>query len=117
MDIRPATREDIEAYSDMPNKPTMRAWAGEEDGKVIAIGGYAVSKGRWFGFVDLEEEARKHKFAIARGAKMVLNEARKQGIKFIYAEASPDEPTAVRWLTSLGFELDPRSLYLYRWRA
>jgi hypothetical protein len=115
--VRPATREDIEAFSDMPDKPTLRAWAGEIDGRIVALGGFAFSGGRWFAFCDLTEEARKHKFTIARTAHMVLSEARKQGIKFIYAEADPEEPGAVRWMASLGFTIDPRTVYLYRWRA
>lgn len=117
MKVRPATRDDIEAFSDLPDKPTLRAWAGEVDGKIVALGGFAFSHGRWFGFVDLTDEARKHKFTIARAAKMVLSEAKRQGIKFIYAEADPNEPGARRWLASLGFTVDPRTLYLYRWRA
>lgn len=117
MIVRPASREDIEAFSDMPQKPTLRAWAGEIDGRIVALGGFAFTNGRWLGFCDLTEEARKHKFAIARTAKRVLAEARKQGIRFVYAEADPTEPGARRWLASLGFTIDPRSKHLYRWKA
>ena len=115
--IRPATREDLEAFSDMPNKPSIRAWVGELDGRIIGIGGLALAKGRWFGFCDLTEEARSYKMTIMRTAKRVLAEARRDGIRFIYAEASPHEPRAVAWLTSLGFSLDPRSEHFYRWSA
>jgi hypothetical protein len=117
MIVRPATREDIDAFSDMANKPTLKAWVGELDGRIIALGGFAFSKGRWFGFCDLEEDARRFKMTIGRAAKMILNEAKKQGIRFIYAEADPQEPGAIRWMTSLGFTVDPRTAYLYRWRA
>lgn len=117
MRVRPATRQDIEAFSDVPGKPTMRAWAGEIDGRVVALGGFAFSNGRWFGFCDLTEEAREHRFTIARAAKQAFEEARRQGIRFIYAEADTKEPGSVKWLTSLGFELDPRTEYLYCWRA
>ena len=113
--VRPATREDIEAFSDLRNKPTLRAWVGEIDGRIIAIGGLAFSKGRWFGFCDLSDEARQYKMTIARTAKMVLDEARRQGIRFVYAEAGQNERGASRWLISLGFIIDPRSGYLYRW--
>lgn len=117
MKVRPATREDIEAFSDIPNKPTLKAWVGEVDGEIVALGGFAFSKGRWFGFCDLKDEARRYKMTIARAAKMIIAEAKKQGIRFIYAEADKDEPSAVRWLTSLGFAVDPRTAFLYRWRA
>ena len=115
--IRPSTKDDIETFSDMADKPTIRAWVGELDGRIIGIGGFAFSHGRWIAFCDLTDEAKKHKMAIMRAGKMALNEARKQGIKFIYAEADLKQTGSIRWLKSLGFELDPRTAYLYRWRS
>jgi N-acetylglutamate synthase-like GNAT family acetyltransferase len=115
--VRKATREDIEAFSPMRNKPTLLALAGELDGKIIALGGAAFSQARWYAFCDLTEEARKHKMHIARSAKRFLADARGLGIKYVYAERDPMEPTAERWLASLGFEIDPRTAYLYRWSA
>ena len=115
--IRPATREDIEAFSDLPNKPTMRAWVAELDGRIVGLGGIALSKGRWFAFVDLKDEARPFKVTIARSALRFLDEARRDGIRFIYAEVSRHEPRALPWLLSLGFEFDQRSQHFYRWSA
>ena len=115
--IRKASREDIEAFSPMRNKPTINAWCAEIDGRIIALGGCALVKGRWFAFCDLTEEARQYKMHIARTARRFLMEAKRQGIRFIYAEANLAEPGAERWLTSLGFTIDPRTAYLYRWRA
>ena len=116
MHVRPATRADIEAFSDMPNKPTILAWAGEVDGEIIALGGIAFSNGRWFGFCDLKDEARKYKMTIMRTTKGVFEEARRQGIRYVYAEADSNEPKAERWLASLGFELNPKTS-VYRWSA
>ena len=115
--VRPATRADIEAFSDLRGKPTLKAWVGELDGEILGIGGLAYAKGRWFAFCDLKPEAREYKMTLARTAKMVLREARQQGIRFVYAEADLNERASVRWLTSLGFRLDPRTAYLYRWSA
>ena len=115
--VRSATKADIEAFSGMADKPTLKAMVGEIDGRIIGIGGVALAKGRWFGFVDLTEEARPYKMHIMRAAKRVLAEAKREGIRFIYAEASPHEPGAIRWLTSLGFKIDPRSQLFYRWSA
>ena len=115
--IRPATRDDIEAFSDIPNKPSMRAWVGEVDGRIVGLAGFVFSQGRWLGFCDLTEEARKYKMTLARAAKRVIAQARMDGIRFIYTESDPTEPTSVRWLTSLGFTVDPRTAYLYRWKA
>lgn len=115
--VRIATREDIEAFSPMRNKPSLKALCLEVDGKIIALGGYAFVKGRYFGFCDLHDEARQYKMHIARAAKRFLKAARDEGIKFIYAEADPEEPGAVRWLTSLGFAVDPRTAHLFRWKG
>jgi N-acetylglutamate synthase-like GNAT family acetyltransferase len=114
--IRPATKEDIESFADLPVSPSMKAWAAEIDGRVAGLAGFAFAKGRWIAFCDLTQEARAHKTAIGRATVRAFREARAQGIKFIYAQLDEDEPTAHRWLTSLGFELDPRSAYLYRWK-
>lgn len=85
------------------------------DGKIVLMGGLGFTQGRWFAFCDITDEARKHKVAVARAAIRIFERARSLGIRFIYAKADPDEPTAVRWLTSLGFRPDPRSAELYRW--
>lgn len=115
--VRPATKSDIEAFSSMANKPTVRAIVGEIDGKIIGLGGLALIKGRWFAFCDLTEEARAYKMTIARAAIRLMASARRDGIKFIYAEAAPDEPRALAWFASLGFTRDPRSDHFYRWCA
>lgn len=114
--VRRATREDIEAFSSMRDWPTVLAWCGELDGRIIALGGFALFAGRWFAFADLTEEARRYKMHIMRTAKRIMADAQARGIKFVYTESQLNEPTSKRWLTSLGFELDPRSQYLYRWR-
>ena len=117
MRVRLATKEDIEAFSDLPSNPTVKAWVGEVDGRIIALAGFAFLKGRWFGFCDLLDEARQYKMTIARAAIKALDAAKRDGVRFVYAEANRDEPGAIRWLTSLGFTVDPRTAYLYRWRA
>lgn len=115
MQVRRATRADIEAFSSVPHKPTMMAWAGEVGDKIVALGGLAFSNGRWVAFCDLDPEARKYKMTIARTAKRVFEEAERLGIRFIYADMDVSEPTAERWLESLGFRPDPRAPQLYRW--
>lgn len=117
MHVRAATATDIAAFSDMTGKPTLKAWVGEVDGQIVGLAGFAFSHGRWYAFCDLREAARAHKVAIVRAGLMILAEARRMGIRYLYAEADPKEPGAVRWLTSLGFALDPRTTYLYRWSA
>ena len=114
--VRPATREDIAAFSDMADKPTVKAWVGEIDGKIVGMGGLALIGGRWFAFLDLTDEARSSKITLMRTAKRVMAEARRMGLRYVYAQVSTHEANAAAWLRSLGFELDPRSEVLYRWQ-
>lgn len=89
----------------------------EQDGRIIGLGGLALAKGRWIAFVDLSEDARRYKMHIMKAAYRFLNDARRDGIRFIYAAADPCERQSVRWLTKLGFRLDPKSGTLYRWEG
>lgn len=114
--IRPAVAEDMEHFKSFTNKPTMLAWVGEENDEIVGIGGVARVKGRWIAFCDFTEKARKHKTKIVRTARMVMNEVAMRGIRYVYAEADLSEPCAVKWMKSLGFTLDPRTQYLYRWK-
>ena len=116
--VRPATREDIDAFSGITEgMPTTKAFVAELDGRIIALWGIALTHGRWFAFCDLTEEARPYKMTMMRAGKRLIAEARRVGIKYIYAEASPVETGAVAWMHSLGFVLDPRSEHFYRWSA
>lgn len=116
--IRPASKVDIDAFSALPNKPTTKALVGEVDGTIIGLGGLALRKGRYFAFCDISsQDAAPYRLHIARAAIRFLAEARAQGIRYIYATASLDEPLAPKWLARLGFRPDPRHPHLYRWSA
>lgn len=115
--VRPATRQDVEAFAGKPNAQTVRAFVGDLDGKIIAIGGVAVVKGRHYAFLDLDEEARGYKMHIMRTALRMMQDASKRGVRFIFAEADQCEPKSDAWLKRLGFETDPRAQNLYRWKA
>lgn len=113
--IRRASREDIEKFSDMTGKPTLKAWVGELNDEIIALGGFAIYRGRWVMFLDLSPQARQFKFALVRFARHLMTEAKAEGVKFIRAEADVSEPMSRKWLCSLGFEPEPNS-NLYIWR-
>lgn len=114
--IRRATAEDIAAFSNATDVPTTIVWAGELDGEIIGLGGFARNKGRWIAFLDISEKARPYKMTLARAGIRSMQEARKLGFRFVYAAKDEHEPTADRWLRSLGFEIDPKSNSLFRWR-
>jgi hypothetical protein len=100
----------------MANKPTIKAWCGDLDGRIIALGGFARIKSRWFAFLDLTDDARLYKMTLMRTAKRMMADAEKMGLRFVYAEADPREPRATMWMESLGFVIDPRTNSLYRWK-
>ena len=114
--IEPATVEDIGKFSMGQGWPTLRAWVGKEGDEPIALFGFARgSDARWYAFFDITDKARPYKKTIVRTGKMLMDEARKMGLRYVYAEPDQDEALAVRWLRSLGFEIDPRSGVLMRW--
>lgn len=114
--VRKATRADIETFAGRRNNETIRAFVGDLDGKIIGIGGLAVVKGRYYAFCDLEPEMRSYKMHIMRTAMKVFANARRAGVRFVFAEADTKEPKSVAWLTRLGFEPDSRAEHLYKLR-
>ena len=114
--LRRATTADIAARPSKSETPTMKAWVGEIDGRIVGFGGFARINSRWMAFCELSDEARKHKRAIVRAGRQVIDEARRGGHTFIYAKADEDEPMAKRWLASLGFQPDTKT-GLFRWQA
>lgn len=115
--IEPATVDDIGKFSMGQGWPTLRAWVGKEGDEPIALFGLARgADARWYAFFDITDKARAHKKTIVRTGKMLMDEARKMGLQYVYAQADKNEPMAVRWMQSLGFELDPRSQILMRWK-
>jgi RimJ/RimL family protein N-acetyltransferase len=120
--VRPATREDIAAFSPLEGKPTLKAWLAEIDDEAVALGGLALVKGRWIGFLDITERGRDClkrnlgvRVAMIRAVFMVLSEAKKQGVRYIYAQADTNFPKAAELLEKFGFSLDPRSQFFHRW--
>jgi hypothetical protein len=121
--VREATREDIATFARGLKAPTLRGWVGEIDGKAVALGGLANMGGRWIAFLDVTDEGRdllkahmSVRKALIRTARMVMDEARKQGIRFCYSEAEMRFPLADKMLERIGFQPDPRAPDLYRWK-
>ena len=120
--VRPATAEDIARFAERANTPTLKGWVAEVEGEAVALGGLAMVKGRWFAFLDITEHGRgllkKNVYvraAMVRGAVTALREAKRMGLRFVYAEADARLPNAEELLSRLGFDLDPRTDHLYRW--
>lgn len=118
-----ATREDIDEYLGERGEkmPSMVAWVGKlpsKDNKIIGMGGYYRQESRWMGFMDMEREVVRYPSELTYWSMKALQHAKKSGIRFIYAEANTkDYPNATKFLQRLGFRLDPRTLWFFRWRA
>ena len=112
--IRRATREDVEAFGELPHSPTIKAWVGDVDGRIVGIGGFYFYKGRWVGFCDLTEEASRYKVSFIRAARLAMDDMKRAGHKFIYAEVDPDYPMAPKWVGRLGFQKTKSGIW--RWR-
>lgn len=115
--MRPTTRADVEAYSPLETNPSIKARTFLIDDEIVGMGGVARIQGRWLAFFSLTDKLRPHKVTIARAAIRFFEQMRQEGVKFIYAEKDQTEPTSDRWIKSLGFEIDPKTNYFYRWRA
>ncbi len=116
MKHRLATQEDLDKFFHLEKLPTMKAWVGEVDGEPLVLAGVARILGKWFVFCDIKEEARKHKYGIARNGFRLMEELKKMGIKTAYLHVDRTEPTAIAWASTLGFEPDQNTEY-YKWRA
>lgn len=126
-----ATRQDIEAFfkdkgpeGDRLLLPTMRAWIFEIGDYRVAIGGFALIKGRWFGFMDITEKGREYlakniyvKLALLKGLRYIVSIAKTMGIKFLYVDADTRYPKAEELLRCVGFVDDPRTPHILRWSA
>lgn len=129
--FRPATAEDIAIAvarhgGDMAENPstvpTIIAWVGEvatdQGPQAVGIGGFAVVNGHYRAFVDITPEGRAYKKDIVRAGRFAMGEARRLGLRHVYAEADESVAAgAVRWLQRLGFKPDERSAgRFWRWQ-
>jgi hypothetical protein len=114
--VRRATPAELAALVPGDGRPTAKAWVGALDGRIVGFGGLAFRQGRWIAFCELSEEARPYKRAIVRAGRAVIDEVRRAGHRFVYAQVDGSEPMARRWLESLGFQPDSKTR-LYRWQA
>lgn len=93
--------------------PSFKAIVGILDGEPIGVGGIAYAGGLCIAFCDLKPIAKRYRIALHRAACAILVEEKRRSA-VIFAEANSDEPTAVRWLTRLGFEHVHGNLWQWR---
>lgn len=107
--VRQATVTDVKAYRDRRGvddaTPTCRAWVGEVDGEMVAIGGFALVGSRWLGFFDILDDGIRetHKAHIGLTAARIMRDEALPAR--VYANLDPAERGARRWLERLGFKV------------
>jgi RimJ/RimL family protein N-acetyltransferase len=105
VEIRPATRADIDAMIDEPLPWRVRAWAVEHDGKLLGIGGFAYQPNDTIAaFVLKKPGAEKYAVSLHRAGLMAMREAKRLGYRRIVALAEQTNEAAERWLERLGFK-------------
>ena len=121
--IREANSQDITTFAGEMKAPTLRGWVGEIDGNTVALGGLAFQNARWVAFLNVTPEGRQLlqtsmqvRKALIQTARMVMNEARKQGVRFVYAGAEMKYPLADKMLERIGFKPDSRAEQFYVWK-
>lgn len=124
MEIRRVTREDLPAIKqfyvergDDLVRPSLVSWLGEVDGKIEGHAGFAFAAGYWIGFCDLNEAARAHPITVIRMSYKAMTAAKEANIRYVFVQEDTREPTAARWLWTLGFRPDLKNPQFMRWRA
>ena len=113
--IAPLTVDDLAEFG-RGTFPSVKGIAARLDGCLVAIGGIAFIDGRVVAFCDLRPAARPYKVTIYGEARGIMDAARRDGRRLIWAEADPAEPNARRWLQRLGFRPHPAGEGIYQWQ-
>lgn len=103
--IRPATRADIDQLIDEPLPWRVRAFAVEDNGKLLGVGGFAYQPNDTIAaFVLKAPGAERYKVALHRAGLATMQEAKRLGFRRVVALAEKTNPAAERWLARLGFK-------------
>jgi len=100
--VRPATRQDLEAFYGRGDFPTARALVGVIADEVVAVAGVSLRHGRRIVFADINESVDRNSFSFRRAAVAAIRFVQKAG--FDAAFANPNESTAPHLLQRVGLE-------------
>lgn len=102
LEIVPATRALLTEYYGQPPSKSQRAWVGLIDGTPVGVAGFLLHGQYITLFSDLGQGIRGHKKDIWRAAAFIMDQAKRYKTP-VLAIADPDEATAPRFLSRLGF--------------
>jgi hypothetical protein len=112
IEIVPATQELLSRYYGERPYPRIRGFVAIQDGEPIGVGGIAYRGEALEVFSDLKPEMKAHKKTLYKTARRIVEILRQKRLP-AYACANPEEPTADRFLTRLGFEQNEAGLYIW----
>ena len=112
VELLPATQDLVERYYGKRPLMSMRGVVAVEDGVPIGLGGVYRDQNRMVVFCEMKPAAKKYRKHILMAARLVLKLAYEYDE--LRAVASPDEPTAVRFLGHLGFRHEVADVYVIR---
>ena len=123
-ELRPATKADIadafrNIYGESREIPTrILALTGSVGGRTICVGGIAFwPNGARQAFCDISDEGRQYPKSLHRGAKTVLDMAKRMGVGKVIVVQGPDtHEKTPNWLRHLGFArqtIDGRLVYVW----
>lgn len=117
LNIRPANADDLQRQFAAARARTVRAYAVEADGVVIALIGYYLDNGRAVIFSAINDEARKragwYPRAVLRCACTIVQEALKLGMP-VLAVADPRVPGSDKLLERVGFARDYKDIFVWK---
>jgi hypothetical protein len=103
--VRPATLDDFLKIYGAPPDYRVRAFAGEVDGQVVAVGGIAfLPNGTHVAFMRADDKARQFPIALHKAGIGIIREAQRLRITRLVAYAEDGIGAAERWLQRLGFK-------------
>jgi hypothetical protein len=104
--IRPATPKDVAALIAEPLPWRIRAFAMEDDGKLLAVGGFTFMPGDTVAaFLIKAEGAERYPVTLHRAGITAMRTAVEAGYRRIVALADKTNPAAERWLVRFGYKL------------
>lgn len=110
--IVPATAETIRAFFGEKSLPSMKAFVAMMDGEPIAVFGLHYIDGAMVLFSYIKPEARSFRKSIVKGAKKVMDMAKRLNVP-VYATADESVSQSASFLEWLGFTHYSNGVYLW----
>lgn len=102
VEIRRASREDLEAFYGRETRPSCKAWIAFYKGEPACIAGIALERVGPVAFSDVKPDVNAPTITIWRAAKAMLDEMKERKLPLIVG-INRLKPNSYKFLCSLGF--------------